>query len=96
MSHTQPDSGPPVPPVPLQGAPGEPLLTVGTITTLATAALACLVAFRLPVDNNQQAQLLGLIAVLAPLIVAGVGRLRTWSPASVRKIALAERAKRQR
>ncbi len=85
-----------LPPVPPPKAPTEPLLTVGTITTIAAAAIAALVAFGLHIDDDQQAKLLGLIAVLAPLIVAGIGRLRTWSPATVRKIALAERARNLR
>ncbi len=86
-------SSPDPAPLPPPNAPEEPLLSTGTVTTVAAALLAALVSFGLPVDDDQQAKLLALILVLAPLIVAAVGRLRDWSPASVRKAILEERAR---
>lgn len=84
--------GPDLPSVPPRNAPEEPLISAGLLTTLAAALLAALVSFGVPVNDDQQAKLLALILVLAPLIVAGVGRFRTWSPASVRRVVDAERA----
>ncbi len=86
-----PDTTPP-PPLPPPGAPSEPLLSVGFLTAAFAALLACMVSFGVPVNDDQQAKLLALILILAPLIVAGIGRLRVWSPASVRRAVLAERA----
>lgn len=68
----------------------EPVLTAGTITTLATAALALAVAFGLPVSDTVQAELLGLIAVLAPLVLALVARGRVYSPATVATLLRAQ------
>jgi hypothetical protein len=81
-----------LPDVPPQGAPSEPLLTVGGIGAIATAIVALLVAFAAPIDNNQQAAILGCIAVAAPFIVALVGRAKVWSPSTVRAMVLAAKA----
>lgn len=75
-----------LPAVPEPGAPKEPLITVGTITAIVTTGLALLVAYGINVNNNQQAAILGVIAVLAPIVVAVVGRLKVWSPQSVRAV----------
>lgn len=83
----------PVPPLPPANAPSEPLLTAGTIVTVFSAVLAAVVSFGLDVSDDQQAKLLGVLLVLAPLLVAAVGRLRAWSPASVRKLVEQERAR---
>lgn len=83
----------PVPPVPAANAPSEPLLTAGTLVTVFSAILAAIVSFGLKINDDQQAKLLGLILILAPLIVAVVGRMRAWAPASVRKLVQQERAK---
>lgn len=64
----------------------EPLLSTGTVTALATAVLALLVAFAVPLDDDQQAAILGVVAVLAPIVVAWVGRGRVYSPATVSKL----------
>ncbi len=82
-----------LPPVPPRDAPAEPLWSVGTIVAVGTALLAVLVSFGLPVDDDQQAKLLGLLLVAAPLVVAGIGRLKVWSPKTVNRIVTAERAK---
>ncbi len=64
----------------------EPLFTVGSITALVTAVLALVVAFGLPVSDDQQTAILGVVAVAAPLVVAAVGRGRVWSPATVARL----------
>jgi hypothetical protein len=61
-------------------------MTVGWITTCGTALLACLVAFGIPFNNTQQAALLGLLPILAPVIVMLVGRSKVFSPATVRAL----------
>lgn len=79
-------TNPDIPPVPEPGAPTEPLITVGTVTALVTTGLALLVAFGIPVSDDRQAAILGVIGVVAPLVVMAIGRARVWSPASVRKL----------
>ena len=74
------------PATPPPNAPQEPLLTVGAITAVATALVGALVAFGLPLSNDQQAALLGLVAVVAPLVVAVWGRTRVYAPATVRAL----------
>lgn len=94
MSFDEPAPRPgqkPVPPIPGMLAPKEPLLTVGLITTIVTAGLALLVAVGVPVDDDLQAALLTFVAVLAPVVVAWVGRGTVWSPHTVRQAVLAER-----
>lgn len=76
-----------LPDVPPPGAAKEPLLTVGTITAIVTTGLACLVAFGIHMSDDRQSAILGIVAVLAPLVVAAVGRAKAWSPASVRALA---------
>ncbi|MFF3853694.1 hypothetical protein [Micromonospora sp. NPDC002575] len=71
-------------PVPAHApAASEPLLTVGGVTAAGAAVLSLLVAFGLPVSDDQQTALLGLVAVLAPLVVAVLARGRVYSPATV-------------
>jgi hypothetical protein len=72
-------------------APSEPLITVGAITAGVTAVLALLVAFGLSLSADQQAAILGVVAVVAPLVVSLVGRGRVWSPASVARVAAPRR-----
>ncbi|MGI5247751.1 hypothetical protein [Dactylosporangium sp. CA-139066] len=81
------DTGTPATPPP--GAPKEPLLAVGSITTVVTAGIALLVAYGLHISDGQQAAILGFIAAAAPLVVAFWGRLKVWSPATVRAALLA-------
>ncbi|MFI1197681.1 hypothetical protein ACH4T9_31095 [Micromonospora sp. NPDC020750] len=75
----------------IDSAPSEPLFTVGVLTAAVTAVLALLVAFGLPVSDGQQSAILGLVAVLAPLVVSLVGRGRVWSPATVARVAAPRR-----
>lgn len=95
-SGVDPETSQVTPPVPPPGAPREPLLTVGLITTVAAAILAMAVSFGLPISDDQQAKLLALILVVAPLIVMAVGRARVWAPSTVRATVNAEIAKAQR
>jgi hypothetical protein len=81
-----------VPPTPPLGAPKEPLLTVGALIALITATLGLAVSFGFRVTDAQQSAILAVLAVLAPFIVALVGRVKVWSPATVRAALLAARA----
>ncbi|RGC68412.1 hypothetical protein C5N14_13580 [Micromonospora sp. MW-13] len=69
----------------------EPLFTVGGITAAVTAVLALLLAFGLPLSDAQQTAILGLVAVLAPLVVAAIARGRVYSPATVRAMLAGRR-----
>src|SRR5438034_1448850 len=64
-----PDPLPQAPPLD-KPQPKEPLLTVGTIVGVGAAAVAAAVAFGLPLTTAQQNVVLGLLAVLAPFLVA--------------------------
>jgi len=52
----------------------EPLLTVASVTAFTVAAIALLVSFGIPVSDAQSQAILGVVAVVAPLVVAGVAR----------------------
>jgi hypothetical protein len=52
----------------------EPLLSVGTLTAIATAIIGLLVAFGVNLTGEQQTAVLSVVAVLAPLAVAGIAR----------------------
>ena len=52
----------------------EPAVTVGGISALAAAILAVLVAFGAQITPDQQKAILGLVAVVAPIIAAVVIR----------------------
>lgn len=64
----------------------EPLLTVGSITAGVAALIALVTAFGLDLSVEQQTAILGVVAVLAPLVVAAVGRSRVYSPATVSRL----------
>lgn len=76
----------PLPPVPGPNAPAEPLITVGSLVAAAVAVLALLVAFGVDLDDDRQAAILGVVAVVAPFVVAVAGRAKVWSPDAVRKL----------
>lgn len=82
-----------LPPTPGPDAPGEPLLSVGGIVTAVTALIGLGVAFGLPVDDDQQAAILAVVAVLAPAAVALIGRGRVYAPLTVRKMVRRAAAK---
>lgn len=52
----------------------EPLWTRATITALVAAVIGVAVSFGLPVTDEQQAQIMALVAVAAPLLVAAITR----------------------
>lgn len=64
----------------------EPLWSVGGVTAAVTALLAAGTAFGAPLTAGQQTAILGLVAVLAPLVVALVGRGRVYAPATVERL----------
>ncbi|MFG1898705.1 hypothetical protein ACGFIP_32325 [Micromonospora zamorensis] len=64
----------------------EPLFTVGALTAAVTTVLALLVAFGLPISDDQQAAILGVVAVAGPLVVAALARGRVYSPATVARL----------
>lgn len=59
----------------------EPLVTTATITAAVTAVIGLLVAFGIPLTDEQQTAILAVVSVLAPLIVAAVARGKV-TPAS--------------
>lgn len=79
-----------VPAIPPPGAPSEPLAKVGGAVTVVTAVIALVVAFGLKLSDAQVAAILGVVAVIAPIITTLWGRLKVWSPASVRAALLAK------
>ncbi len=95
-SGLDPETNTVTPPPPPPTAPSEPVLSAASIVTVATAILAALVAFGLPVDANQQAALLGAIAVIAPVILGILARRVAWSPFTAGAVARAEVAKVRR
>jgi hypothetical protein len=48
----------------------EPSITAGAISALAAAVLTVLVSFGIPLTSEQREAVLGLVAVVAPIIVA--------------------------
>lgn len=61
----------------------EPLVTLASITAGVTALLALLVAFGIPITQEQQVAILGVVAVAAPFVVAVAGRGRVTPNGSV-------------
>jgi ABC-type spermidine/putrescine transport system permease subunit II len=52
----------------------EPLLTVASITALVTTVLGLLVAFGVHLTGDQEKAILGIAAVVAPLVVGFIAR----------------------
>ena len=61
----------------------EPLITVASITAGVTALLTLLVAFGLDLSGEQQTAILGVVAVVAPVVVALVTRPKVTPNAKV-------------
>jgi hypothetical protein len=61
----------------------EPLISISSIVAGATAVLALLVAFGVPLTEDQKVAILGLVGVLAPVIVALVTRGKVTPNAAV-------------
>ena len=61
----------------------EPLISISSIVAAATAIIALLVAFGVPINEDQKVAILGFVGVLAPVIVALVTRGRVTPNAAV-------------
>lgn len=61
----------------------EPSVIVGTVTAFVTALIGLLVAFGLDITEDQKNAILGMTAVLAPIIAAVIIRGKVFSPATV-------------
>jgi hypothetical protein len=67
-------------------APAEPLLTIGTVTSAVVALLGLFAAFGLKLSDHQQSVVLGVVAVIVPVVVAVIARRKVFSPATVAKM----------
>lgn len=63
----------------------EPVLTAGVIASIVSALLTLFLAFGVPLTPDQSEAILGLVAVVAPLAVAIVGRRYSFGPETVRR-----------
>jgi hypothetical protein len=61
----------------------EPLLTSGAIVAIVAAFLVFMEQMGVPISAPQQDAVRNLVAVLAPLVLAGIARQLVWSPNSV-------------
>ena len=61
----------------------EPLISISSIVAGATAVIALLVAFGVPLTEDQKVAILGLVGVLAPVIVALATRGKVTPNAAV-------------
>ena len=61
----------------------EPLISISSIVAAATAVIALLVAFGVPLTEDQKVAILGLVGVIAPVIVALVTRGKVTPNAAV-------------
>lgn len=64
----------------------EPLWSVSSLTAAATALIALVVSFGLPITADQQTAILGVVAVVAPIVVAVAGRRKVYAPATVARL----------
>lgn len=74
-------------PPPTGASNTEPARVVGSITAGVTAVIALLVAYGFDISNEQQVAILGVVAVLAPVIAALITREQVYSPATTQRIA---------
>ena len=73
----------------------EPAITAGGLCALAAALLAVLAAFGLPITPDQQKAILGLVAVIAPIVVALLIRPHVTPQAHIDAVPVAARAMEQ-
>lgn len=66
----------------------EPVISTATVTSAVTAVLALLVAFGLPLTDEQQVAILGVTAVVAPLVVIYA---RRWTVPAAQVVERVER-----
>jgi hypothetical protein len=52
----------------------EPVITVGTISAAVAAIIALLVAFGVSLDDTQQKAILGVVAVIGPIVASVISR----------------------
>lgn len=64
----------------------EPLVSVAAVTAVGAAVVGLLVAFGLDLTDAQQKGILGVLAALAPVVVAAWGRRKVYSPATVARL----------
>lgn len=65
----------------------EPLLTSGTVVAIVAAFLVFMEQIGIPINADQQDAVRNLVAVLAPLVLAGIARQLVVSPASAHDLA---------
>lgn len=65
---------------------GEPALSRAGLVALATAVVSLLVAFGVPLTGDQRSAILGLVAVVAPIVAGVAARSRVFSPATVKRL----------
>lgn len=65
----------------------EPLLTSGAVVAVVAAFLVFMEQLGFPIDAGQQEAIRNLVAVLAPLVLAGIARQLVVSPASAHDLA---------
>ena len=78
----------PTPAPPGPNAPSEPLWTVGTIVAVLAGLLDLLVVFGVHVSDAKETAILAFANLAAPIAVAAWGRLKVYSPATVRRMFL--------
>lgn len=61
----------------------EPLITRAGIIAVATTAVSLIAALGLPISQEATNAVLGVIAAVAPLLVAAWARQKVFSPATV-------------
>lgn len=64
----------------------EPAQIVGYLTSAATAIIALLVAYGFDISQDQQSAILGVVAVVAPVVAALLIRSRVYAPETVQEI----------
>jgi len=64
----------------------EPVVTPAVVSAVAAALVAVVVAFGLPLTQDQTAAILGLVAVAAPVVSAVVARRWAYAPRTVRRL----------
>ena len=65
----------------------EPAVLIGQVTALVAAVLVLLRVFGVPLSEEQQSAIRGLVAVLAPLVAGLLIRQHVYAPATVERLA---------
>ena len=72
----------------------EPAVLIGQVTALVAAVLVLLRVFGVPLSEEQQSAIRGLVAVLAPLVAGLLIRQHVYAPATVERLAGREHGER--